>query len=187
MNRNRRRFVQAGLAGGVGLAAGAIPLPAAAGERKKKPRRDMDVLILGGTGFIGPHMVRECLRRGHKVSLFNRGRSNPDMFPDLPLYVGDRNNNLDSLKGRTWDVVIDNSGYVPRHVADSARLLNLAVAQYLYVSSVSAYADFAIPNHEGSPTGTLDDEDTEEVTGTTYGPLKALCENPAAFMVGSDQ
>ena len=187
MNKSRRRFVKAGLAGGAGLAAGSIPLPAAAGKRKKKARQNMDILILGGTGFIGPHMVREALRRGHSVSLFNRGRTDRKMFPDLPLYTGDRNNGLDSLKGHTWDAVIDNSGYVPRHVTDSAKLLNMAVSQYLYVSSVSAYASFAISNHEGSPTGILDDPTTEEVTGETYGPLKALCEKRAAAEIDADK
>ena len=101
MDKNRRRFVQAGLASGAGLAAGGLADAAKAHEARKK-RREMDILILGGTGFIGPHMVREALNRGHRVSLFNRGRSNRNLFPDLELFVGDRNNALDALKGHRW-------------------------------------------------------------------------------------
>ena len=75
--------------------------------------------------------VREALRRGHEVSLIHRGRTNNELFPDLELLVGDRNGGLDSLKGGSWDVVIDNSGYVPRHVEDSAKLLGSVVSHYL--------------------------------------------------------
>ena len=147
----------------------------------------MDILILGGTGFIGPHMVREALRRGHNVSLFNRGKTNNTLFPDLKLYVGDRDGGLDALKGNKWDAVIDNSGYVPRHVADSARRLKLAASHYLYTSTISVYASFAIPNDEMSPLGKMDDETIEEVTGETYGPLKALCEKRAAAEIDADR
>jgi len=185
MDKNRRRFVQAGLLGGASLAAGPLPQAVAAGTAQGK-QQILDILILGGTGFIGPHMVREALRRGHQVSLFNRGRSNNKLFPDLKLYIGDRNNGLDALRGRAWDAVIDNSGYVPRHVADSARLLKSATSQYLYISTIGAYASFAVANNEDSPLATLEDESTEEVTGETYGPLKALCEKRVAEEISAD-
>src|SRR5690606_9599859 len=142
--------------------------------------------ILGGTGYIGPHMVREALRRGHELSLFNRGRTDEDMFPDLQTFIGDRNNNLDALKGHKWDAVIDNSGYVPRHGADSARLLSDAASLYLFVSSISAYASFRVANNEDSPLATMPDESVEEVTNETYGPMKALCETMAAKEFGED-
>jgi 2'-hydroxyisoflavone reductase len=121
-------------------------------------------------------MVREALRRGHTVSLFNRGRTNDDLFPDLHTYIGDRNGDLESLEGGKWDVVIDNSGYVPRHVEDSARLLAPVVTHYLYISTISVYATPVGPINEDSALATMDDESVEEVTAGTYGPMKALCE-----------
>lgn len=161
--------------------------PSAAAQPSGRKSEPLKILILGGTGYIGPHMVREALRRGHDVSLFNRGRTDDDMFPDLQTFIGDRNNQLDALKGHEWDAVIDNSGYVPRHVADSARLLSDAASHYLFVSSISAYASFRVANHEDSPLATMPDESVEEVTGETYGPMKALCEKMAATEFGEDR
>ena len=135
MKNGRREFIKAG-ALGAAVAATGLPAISSAGEkqRQQKLRKPLDILILGGTGFIGPHMVREALRRGHSVTLFNRGRSNNTLFPDLETIKGDRDNGLDGLKGRSWDAVIDNSGYVPRHVQDSARLLapNVAIVTSTY-------------------------------------------------------
>ena len=152
---------------GAAVAAG-LPATASASEKEAaKPSGALDILILGGTGFIGPHMVREALRRGHNVTLFNRGRTNSALFPDLETIIGDRDGGLDGLKGRSWDAVIDNSGYVPRHVQDSARLLAKSVARYLFVSTVSVYADFSIHNTEDSALATIADETVEEVAGET--------------------
>src|SRR5690606_5659657 len=103
-------------------------------------------------------------RRGHDVELFNRGRTNDDLFPDLVTWIGYRDGKLDALEGHEWDAVIDNSGYVPRHVAESAKLLADAASQYLYISSISAYASFAIANDEDSPLATVPDETVEQVT-----------------------
>jgi len=191
MNRGRRRFLQASLGGTTALMSGHIRSSSESGNAcaSKGDNKALRILILGGTGFIGPHMVQEALRRGHNVTLFNRGRTARDLFPDLELLVGDRDNELGALRGRTWDAVVDNSGYVPRHVADSATLLSSAVSHYLFVSSVSAYAamsgnataakyhDVDMPNTEyGSPLAAMPDESVEEVTSLTYGPLKVLCE-----------
>lgn len=174
MANNRRQFIKSGVLGGAIVAAGMPQIVTACqNEMKSKP---LNILILGGTGFIGPHMVREALRRGHQVTLFNRGKSGDGLFVDLETIVGDRDNGLDGLKGRSWDAVIDNSGYVPRHVQDSARLLAPQVGHYLFISTVAVYADFNRNNSESSPLATMDDETVEEVTGETYGPLKALCE-----------
>lgn len=183
MTSSRRTFIKAGIAGGV---ASTLPITAVAGKKHKdfKPK---SILILGGTGFIGPHMVGEALRRGHSVTLFNRGRTNNELFPDLETIQGDRNNGLDGLKGRKWDAVIDNSGYVPRHVQDSARLLAKNTDHYLYISTVAVYADFSIANDESSALATIADESIEEVNGETYGPLKALCEKRAASEIDADQ
>lgn len=183
MTHNRRQFIKAGVLGSAAAVTG-LPQIAEAGEQKFKP---LNILVLGGTGFLGPHMVREALRRGHTVTLFNRGRSNNELFPDLETIKGDRDNGLDGLKGRSWDAVVDNSGYVPRHVEDSARLLAANTNRYVYTSTVSVYADFTIHNTESSPLATIADETVEEVTGETYGPLKALCEKRAASEIEADK
>jgi len=179
--------MQAGVLGAAAMAANGLPRVSAAGRTQGRQDPPMKLLILGGTGFIGPHMVREALRRGHDVSLFNRGRTDDELFPDLELFVGDRDRQLDALKGHEWNAVIDNSGYVPRHVADSARLLSDAASHYLFVSSISAYASFKVANDEDSPLATMPDESVEEVTGATYGPMKALCEKMAAREFGEDR
>lgn len=186
MNETRRRLIQAGLLGGAAMAAG-LPQALASASGFRTTGKSLRILILGGTGFIGPHMVREALVRGHDVSLFNRGRTNDDIFPDLTTYIGDRDNKLDALEGHEWDAVIDNSGYVPRHVADSARLLSDAAGHYLFISSISVYESFGIANDEDSPLATMPDETVEEVTGETYGPMKALCEQRAREEFGADR
>ena len=184
MTRSRRDFIKAGVAGAT-LAATGLPAASAAGQQKEK-NKPLDILILGGTGFIGPHMVREALRRGHSITLFNRGRTNNELFPDLETIKGDRDDGLDGLKGRRWDAVIDNSGYVPRHVADSARLLAPNCDRYLYISTVAVYADFSRPIDEDSALAAIADDTIEEVTRETYGPLKALCEKRAAAEIEAD-
>lgn len=137
----------------------------------------MKLLILGGTVFLGRHLVEAALARGHEVTLFNRGQHNADLFPQVEKLRGDRNGNLSSLQGHTWDAVIDTCGYVPRIVRASAELLQDSVNHYTFISSISVYADFRQANmDETYPVGTLADENVEEVTGDTYGPLKALCE-----------
>jgi 2'-hydroxyisoflavone reductase len=185
MKKTRRQFIKAGVLGGV--AAASYPSSAETSAREREGAKAIDILVLGGTGFIGPHMVREALRRGHRVTLFNRGRTNATLFPDLETIRGDRDGGLDGLKGRQWDAVIDNSGYVPRHVRDSARLLSGNVGHYLFISTLSVYADFNKRIDEDSPVGTLDDESLEEVTGATYGPLKALCEQWGREEIGGDR
>jgi 2'-hydroxyisoflavone reductase len=187
MSKTRRQFIKAAVLGGVAAAT----YPAAASGEAPAPdgegAKALDILVLGGTGFIGPHMVREALRRGHRVTLFNRGRTNNALFPDVETIKGDRNGGLEGLRARRWDAVIDNSGYVPRHVRDSARLLAGSTGYYLFISSVSVYADFSRPIDESSPVQTLADESIEEVTGSTYGPLKALCERWGRDAFGADR
>lgn len=139
----------------------------------------MKLLVLGGTKFVGRHVVEAALARGDEVTLFNRGLHNAELYPEAEKLRGDRDGGLGALRGRRWDAVVDTSGYVPRVVRASAEALADSVGLYVFVSSVSAYADFSRPVDEGSPTGTLTDESTEEVTGATYGPLKALCERAA--------
>ncbi len=136
----------------------------------------MKLLILGGTKFLGRHFVEVALAGGHEVTLFNRGRNNPDLFPEVEKLRGDRDGGLDVLRGRRWDAVVDTSGYVPRVVRASAELLAESVGMYVFISSMSVYAGFGQPNDEDSPVGKLEDESIEEMTGEAYGPLKALCE-----------
>jgi 2'-hydroxyisoflavone reductase len=137
----------------------------------------MNLLVLGGTRFVGRHIVERALGRGHSVTLFNRGRSGPDLFPAAETIVGDRTADLTPLRGRRWDAVIDVNGYVPRHVRNAAELLADAVDRYLFISTISVYAILDVPNqNEDAPLGTLADPHTEEITDETYGPLKVSCE-----------
>ena len=187
MNNDRRRFLKTSLLGGAVVAAGCTREADTQQDAEPELSDPLKILILGGTGFIGPHMVREALRRGHEVSLFNRGRTNNELFPDLKLFKGDRNNGLQALEGGKWDAVVDNSGYVPRYVEDSARLLSAAVSHYLYISTISVYAVSPVPITEESPLATMEDETVEEVTGESYGPMKALCEQRVMAEVGADR
>lgn len=143
----------------------------------------MNLLILGGTLFLGKRTVEAAISRGHSVTLFNRGRSNPHLFADHPqveIIHGDRDGELDKLKGRRWDAAIDPSGYVPRVVRASAEFLADAVDHYTFISSISVYADTSQPGQdESAPVGRLDDPTVEAITGESYGPLKALCEEAA--------
>lgn len=145
----------------------------------------MNILILGGTIFVGRHLVECAVARGHKVTLFNRGQHNPDLFESTEFSTveklqGDRDGNLDGLRGRQWDAVIDTCGYVPRIVRMSAELLAQQVQQYVFISSISVYADFSKAGiTEDSPVSEIDDPAVEEITGESYGPLKALCEAAA--------
>lgn len=181
--QQRRQLIKAMAAAGLlGTGALAFGRSATAGDADGSgPAGDggspLNILILGGTGFIGPHMVRQARDRGHVVTLFNRGKTNADLFPDVETLIGDRDGQLAALEGRQWDAVVDNSGYVPRHVSESAGLLSGAAPHYLFISSISAYADFSRTGiDEDHPVATMPDESVEEVTGATYGPMKALCE-----------
>lgn len=142
-----------------------------------KPLR---ILILGGTGFIGPNQVKYAVARGHKVSVFNRGKTNPGSLPaGVEQLVGDRNGNLEALKGKTWDAVIDNPSTLPRWVRDAAQLLKDSANHYLFISTISVYADNSKPgSDENTATLTLADPTVEEI-GPNYGGLKALAEKEA--------
>ena len=137
----------------------------------------MKILVIGGTRFVGRTLVETALKQGHTLTLFNRGKSNPDLFPDVEKIAGDRDNDLALLKGRKWDIVVDTCGYFPRVVRESAALLKDAADRYIFISTLNVYADFSRPGiDENSPLGKIEDETVEEVTGETYGPLKVLCE-----------
>lgn len=141
----------------------------------------MKLLIIGGTRFLGRALVDEGLAAGHELTLFNRGQSNPELYPQVEQIHGDRDGGLSVLGGRRWDAVIDTCGYVPRVVHASAEFLAESVEHYTFVSSLSVYSD-PIPTDldESGAVGTPADESVEEITGETYGPLKALCELAAS-------
>ena len=153
-----------------------------------KPAKRLKVLVLGGTGISGPHLVRELTARGHQVSLFNRGKRNPGLFPNVETLIGDRNGPLDVLKGRDWDVVVDNSGYFPRQVQASAQLLKDHARHHIYVSSISAYVDLTPPGiDENYPLAELKDPDATEITNDNYGGLKVACERVVEQTFGAHQ
>ncbi len=191
---SRRDFVQSALVGtiGVGLArpsADGHATSSAPSSRSSRAQAPMRILILGGTGFIGPHQVRSALERGHSVTLFNRGRTNPGLFPNVETLIGDRDGGLDVLRGHTWDAVIDNSGFLPRLVRDSARLLADSVDRYLFVSSISVYDTSVVragQNEYEAPIATMEDP-TFEGDGPYYGPRKALCEDEVRNAFGEDR
>ncbi|MHC4080886.1 MAG: NAD-dependent epimerase/dehydratase family protein, partial [Planctomycetota bacterium] len=179
MKTSRRSFLQAAAAGSV-LGAAVPPAPATPPGRKPKPGPEPD-------GFLGPATVEWALARGHTVTLFNRGKTNPDLFPDVEKLKGDRHepDALDVLTGRTWDAVIDTSAYVPAHVEASAGLLAPNVRQYVLLSSVSVYADHGTPYADETAAVV---ELTDEVVATMktireslahYGGMKARCERAA--------
>ncbi|MYH50208.1 MAG: NAD-dependent epimerase/dehydratase family protein [Gammaproteobacteria bacterium] len=182
MTTNRRDFVRMSALAGSGLGLG-LGYPASLNghgrEAVQQPRRVSRILLLGGTGFIGPWQVNRILSQGHELTLFNRGRSQPRMFQDqfagLENLIGDRDGDLSSLEGnRTWDVVIDNSGYTPDQVRATARLLVDRTDQYLFISTQAAYMSrVEIGIDEDAPVGQAD-LPMEEWEG--YGPMKALAE-----------
>ena len=137
--------------------------------------------MIGGTRFIGRHVVEAALARGHEVTVFHRGRSGSDLFSGrVDRRIGDRDGDLDALAEDQWDATIDTCAYVPRHVQTLADVLGERGGHHLLVSSVSAYDEPAGPGFtEDSPLLDLDDPTTEQVTGETYGGLKVLCERAA--------
>jgi 2'-hydroxyisoflavone reductase len=136
----------------------------------------MRLLILGGTKFLGRHTVDAGLAAGHDVTIFTRGQTNPELYPEVEHLTGDRDGDLTALEGRTWDGVVDTSAYVPRVLRRSAELLRDAVGRYVFVSSISVYADFSKPLEESAAVAELEDPATEEVE-EHYGALKAACES----------
>ncbi|MBL9104965.1 MAG: NAD-dependent epimerase/dehydratase family protein [Myxococcales bacterium] len=194
MTTSRRRFFHyagalAGLAACRPAAApgptapdptGPAPQPRASTPLAPEPillgGQNLKILVLGGTGFLGPHLVESMQKRGHTPTLFNRGKTRPELFPDVEKLRGNRDGDLSALKGRKWDAVIDTSGYVPRVVTASAELLRDNVRQYVFVSSISVYTDTTtVGPDESHPVATMPDPKSEEVM-EFYGALKALCE-----------
>ena len=172
------------------LAALAMTLPALADTKPLKPMR---LLILGGTGFIGPHQVRYALARGHHVTVFNRGRHKEAWPGPVEELLGDRNGDLKALEGRDWDVCIDNPTSLPAWVRDAAGVLKGHIGQYVFISTISVYAANDKPADETAPLVTYNGDDpmaeTIKSLGANprlYGPLKALSEKEAQTQYGQD-
>jgi 2'-hydroxyisoflavone reductase len=150
----------------------------------------VQILIIGGTVFVGRYLVEAALERGHEVTLFNRGLHSADLFPEVERLRGDRHGEMDALKGRRWDVVLDTCGYTPGTVRASAQLLADRVEHYTFISTISVYANFPLAGFDESyPVGTITDEQAEDADsfdtggrptavsyGEIYGPLKARSE-----------
>lgn len=185
MNGNGRGFTRRDFLGTSAVAAGAAlgltgtGLSAFAGQEQEK-KAGKSLLILGGTAFLGPQLVEAARKGGWTLTLFNRGKTNPQLFPDVEKLRGDRKNDLKALEGRAWDAVIDTSGYFPKDVAASAGLLSKKTGLYVFVSTISVYADTSKPGiEESAPVATTPNPAAEKVTGENYGALKALCEQAA--------
>jgi 2'-hydroxyisoflavone reductase len=185
MNRTtRRQFIKISTVAGGALGFG-ISESKLFGEKSTKP---MNILILGGTGFTGPYQVQYALSRGHKITTFNRDKTHPGELPaGVEQLIGDRNGKLDALKGRRWDVVIDNPTTLPVWVRDAAQVLKGNVERYVFISTISVYADTSKGVDENAPLAKYDGPDAFKETleamkasgYKTYGPLKALSEQEA--------
>ena len=133
----------------------------------------MKILVIGGTSFVGRHIVDKALSAGHEVTLFNRGKSNPELFNNIPRITGDRRKDAEKLRGTEWDAVVDTSAYTP---ADLNPILeHIVTEQYVFISTISVYDDFRKGSADENST-THEGMETDEVNGQTYGPLKVKCE-----------
>jgi 2'-hydroxyisoflavone reductase len=188
MTTTRRDFLK--LTASAAALAGAGGAPALLARQNaaapRKPGAGKRLLILGGTAFLGPEVVEAAKARGFTITLFNRGKTNPHLFPELEKLQGDRDprkgEGLKALEGRRWDAVVDTSGQYPRYVDASAGLLASSVRQYVYISSISVYADNSKPGiDETAPVHRLADPTVETMGANfeNYGGLKALCEQAA--------
>jgi 2'-hydroxyisoflavone reductase len=186
MSTTRKNFLKLSAAAGGALGLGLRPEKLSGATqtesgtaRRSTPHRQIDILILGGTGFIGPFQVRYAIERGHNVTLFNRG-SGRDMFPDIETLIGDRNGDLESLRGRRWDVVIDNSRSRPDWVELAAEFLKDSTDHYMYVSSRSAYSNMSsVPMTANAPTWTYESAGLSFGDNLPYGLAKAESERTA--------
>ena len=189
MTTTRRNFLKLSALAGGSIGLGLVTRSSSAVEKSDKATKPLRILILGGTGFTGPFQVRYALDRGHKVTVFNRGRTHPGELPkEAEQLIGDRNGQLDALKGRTWDVVIDNPATLPVWVRDAAQILKGNADRYVFISSTAVYADTSKQGmDETAPLVKYEGADAMKETNATmrasnmalFGPLKAVSEAEA--------
>jgi 2'-hydroxyisoflavone reductase len=185
MRMTRRHLL--GLSGATLLGLTVPPPRALAAGKTDQPRRALRILILGGTGFTGPHQVRYALSRGHQITLFNRGRQPHEWPGAVEELIGDRNTgDLKALEDREWDVCIDNPTTLPFWVRDAGRVLHGKIKHYVFISTISVYADNLKPADESAAVASYAGKDAMAETmeslranGELYGPLKALSEKEA--------
>ena len=186
----RREFVTTTSMAGVALGIGGASTALASLLQNTQPSRKLNILVLGGTRFIGPHMVERAIERGHTITLFNRGQTNTHLFPELEKLKGDRDPDVEgglaALQGREWDAAIDTASFVPRWVNASTSLMADQIGQYVFISSISVYKDGSVHGMtEDAEVGTVEDETREDWKSPgLYGPLKALCEQTASKAMG---
>lgn len=171
----RRSLISA--IGAAGLAS-TLPLQVLGMTAKK----NMKVLFMGGTGFIGPHMVRALVKAGFEVTLFNRGKTNTHLFPELAKIKGDRlTDDIKQLSGHHWDLIVDSSCYIPRAVDMLMDAVGTdQVKQYIFISTISVYASYAQAGiTETSPLAKMDEDPDSEDVSKWYGALKVRCEEQA--------
>lgn len=193
----RRRFLGSMAAASVLALDGILPgnilaadVSPAGGPHRRARRAPLRILILGGTAFLGPHLVRYATERGHRVTIFTRGRREPGLFEesfaDVEHLIGDRDqpDGLSALRGRTWDAVIDTSGHNARWTRESAGLLRGSAGRYLYVSSTGVFLPYLTTNiPEDGPIALTD---TPPRDPPSYGVMKALSENETRAAFGDD-
>ena len=173
MTTSRREFLRA-TAGGA-LLATTLPALADAARHVAPSTRALDILVLGGTGFIGPHFVRLAASRGHKVSIFTRGRRDAELPESVIRLQGDRNGQLDALKGKKWDAVVDDSATNPNWVTLSTELLEDAAGSYMFTSSTGVYYPYLKRGIDESVPVRLEVTDPKDGS-EAYGVAKAKCE-----------
>jgi 2'-hydroxyisoflavone reductase len=172
----RRDFLKSSAIIGGAFAAGARPAFADAASRwPVPPPSSLALLVLGGTGFIGPHLVRYAVARGHRVTIFNRGRHQADLPNGITRLTGDRNGQLGALTGKRWDVVVDDSATNPDWVRQSAQLLKESAGRYLFTSSTGVYYPYLSRGLDESVAPHLEVADPKDFS-ETYGVAKARCE-----------
>jgi len=182
MKHSRRDFSKRGATALAALSVASSGSLKLFSKKTEKASKSLSILILGGTAFTGPHQIKYAIDRGHKVSIFTRGKTKPtlnkDYFKKVEHLIGDRNNDLNAIKGKKWDAVIDNSATYPRWVKQSTDILKDNASTYLFTSSLSVHADFSVKGiTENHPIATIDDPTIEDMSA--YGPLKALSEKVA--------
>ncbi|HVZ47172.1 MAG TPA: NAD-dependent epimerase/dehydratase family protein [Gemmatimonadaceae bacterium] len=182
---SRRDFIRAGAMAGAAawLSRAGMPRPRHAADPAPFARTPLRILVLGGTGFVGPHLVRYAVARGHRVTIFTRGRHDADLPDAVERLTGDRNGHLESLAGRSWDAAIDDSATNPDWVRQSASLLQAAVGRYLFTSSTGVYYPYRTRGLDESVAPHLDLHDAKDPS-ETFGVAKAQCERVVTATFG---